>query len=103
MDGYHVHVSIPLVGFPEGFVLRPGERVMVMVEDSGLAARPLVETVVIPDSFEDSALRESMDINGVPHTLQAATISEVGRGTVVWVVDSGSATGPKQIVATRRM
>src|SRR5687767_5796033 len=87
----NVHVSIPLVGFPVGFELRPGERVMVMVEDSGLVARPLVEAVVVPDRREDSLLRGSVDINGEPHTLQPAAVQEAGHGTVVWVVDSGSA------------
>jgi len=101
LDGDNVHVSIPLLGFPPGFVLRPGERVMVMVEGSGLAARPLVDTVVVPDSGEDLALRGSVNINDVPHTMQAATVSDARRGTVVFVVDSGSATGPKQIIATR--
>jgi hypothetical protein len=102
----HVLISIPLVGFPPGFQLRPGERVMVMVEDSGLAARPLVEVAYVSERPEDLAQRGQVDINGQRHTLQSATVTVKSDptkppGAVVFAVDSGSAQGPKQIIAMR--
>src|SRR2546426_801942 len=100
-----VLVSIPMVGFPPGFQLRPGEKVMVMVEGSDLVARPLVEMAVVNESVEDLAASGKIDISGRPHVLQPATAlgksDHPKQGAVVFVVDPGSAPGPKQIVAAR--
>jgi hypothetical protein len=46
-DGNRVLVSVPMAGFPPGFQLRPGERVVLVTEPSGPAARPLVRSMVV--------------------------------------------------------
>jgi len=101
-----VLVVIPLVGFPAGFQLRPGERVMVMLEGNSLAANPLVHTEAVAESPEELVLAGQVNINGEPHALQPATVSlssdpTCKQGSLVFVVDPGSATGPKQILGIR--
>lgn len=44
-DGDRVLVSLPMVGFPPGYQLQPGARVVVVLEENGPAVRPAVEAV----------------------------------------------------------
>jgi hypothetical protein len=76
---------------------------MVMVEGNRLTARPLVHTVLVPESTDDLVSAGKVDIAKQLHTLQPATDSmkSAKKGAEVFVVDPGSATGPRQIVATR--
>ena len=54
-EGQSVLVTVPMVGFPEGFQLPPGARVVLVSTPSGPAVRPLVRAVpgsVPPDALE---------------------------------------------------
>lgn len=105
----HVLVSVPLVGFPPGFELRPGQRVVLVNEATGPAARPLVRYTVAtltPDELE----RGVFEIDEKQYMLQKTTITRHARhgavadeqaAYVVWYVEPGSAEGPYQVVAVR--
>jgi hypothetical protein len=54
-DGDRVLVSLPLVGFPAGYTLRPGARVVVVFDEDGPAVRPAVDVVPIGASAPDAA------------------------------------------------
>lgn len=107
-EGQSVLVAIPMVGFPEGFQLAPGARVVLVRTRSGLAARPLSRAVrvrVPPEVLERRAGANLVD----GKELQEATV--VGEQPpvegapdedLVWVVDSGDAEGPQQVIAIRR-
>jgi hypothetical protein len=100
-EGDHVLVSLPLVGFPPGFQLRPGDRVVVEADEKGPVARPLVrERTVKQVRHEANALHA----DNVTYATQAATVrEETGSGDyVVAVVDRGAAQGPEQAVAVWR-
>ncbi len=107
-DEDHVLLSIPMVGFPPGFELRPGERVVLVDEPSGYGVRPLVRSTVVRASQADLEDRREVDVGGQPHALQDATVVNESTGAeleegarVIWVVDPGSAEGPKQVIAVR--
>lgn len=104
-DNDSVLVSLPMRGFPPGFRLRAGEKVMVMVEGTELVARPLVEMFVVSESSEELTAQQMVNINGQSQLLQTATVSDrsgkPNQGALVFTIDPGSASGPKQIVAVR--
>ena len=109
-DGDHVLVSVPMIGFPAGFRLRPGERVVLSNDDPGPAVRPLVKATVVHISKSAISKRGAIEINGNTYTLQPATIlndlspgkdSEEPREYVFWLVDPGTAEGPPQVIAAR--
>jgi hypothetical protein len=107
-EGQSVLVAIPMAGFPEGFQLAPGARVVLVRTRSGLAARPLSRAVrvrVPPEVLERRAGANLVD----GKELQEATV--VGEQPpvegapdedLVWVVDSGDTEGPQQVIAIRR-
>ena len=107
-EGDRVLISVPLVGFPRGFQLRPGQRVALIQEPGGTVARPLVIAKTVKANQQKIATG-TLDIDGQPHVLQAASVrGEPAPGEradpdayEVWVVDQGSAEGPKQIIAIR--
>jgi hypothetical protein len=104
MAGDNVLVEIPMRGFPPRFQLYPGQRVMIMVEDTGLAATPLIEAYAVSDSSADIVSKGSVVINGETYEVQpGVTDSNLTStpGTYVAVIDHGSATGPKQIFGIR--
>jgi hypothetical protein len=104
-DNESVLVSLPMKGFPPGFQLRVGERVMVMLEGSEFVARPLVEMAIVNESTEDLRAKRVITINGQPHMLQAATAADKSampnQGSLIFIIDAGSAGGPRQIMAMR--
>lgn len=114
-EGDRVLVSLPMVGFPAGFRLREGERVVVVTADDGRAAvMPLVRSSVQRDlgrsevaeaqAHADGSVEDrSIEVAGEPATVQPSTIVNEGDGRelVVWVVDPGTADGPSQVIATR--
>jgi hypothetical protein len=72
-----VLISIPMVGFPDGFQLRPGESVTLVEETSGrLAVRPLVRATVATGRGKDG-------------------------GSESFVVFTTDEAGPPNVVATR--
>jgi hypothetical protein len=106
-EGDRVVISVPMVGFPRGFQLRSGERVVLVKEVSGPAARPLIRSTVVQLPLA-KLTAGAFEIDGQPHVLQAASVRDepsprVEPGeSVVFVVDEGSAPGPKQVIAIRR-
>ncbi len=109
-EGLRVHVTVPMVGFPEGFQLKPGARVVLVSTPSGPVARPLVRAVraeVPADALEKRAEFTLQDSRKV---VQDATVvaeqpsigAEPPREDVAWVVESVDAEGPDQVIAVRR-
>lgn len=97
-----------MVGFPLGFMLRPGERVILADEPSGLTARPLVRTVRSPltrDAVErDREVRAGDD----QFVIQDSTVLEFepsqagpGEEPTLWIVESENAERPEQVIAAR--
>ena len=95
-EGDRVEVAVPLVGFPPGFRIPPGSRVVLTTGPDGPAARPLVEAIEVGSDAE---------LAGEAFQLQANTIREEGAGEsgprIVWFLDGGDSEGPRQVVATR--
>jgi hypothetical protein len=106
--GDQVLLSVPIAGFPPGFRLREGERVALAPGETGLVARPLVQTRVVP-SAEVSAGNRSVVFGGNLAAVQDATLrSDVPASNtdpvgsqVVFEIDVGSHQGPPQAVAIR--
>jgi hypothetical protein len=104
-EGDHVLLSVRMVGFPAGFRLRAGERVVLVTDDQGHpAVMPLVRSSVQRGVGREAAAdNDSIDVAGVQATVQSSTIVNEGDGRdlVVWVVDPGTAEGPPQVIGTR--
>jgi hypothetical protein len=83
-----VLVSLPMVGFPPGFTLQPGDRVVLVHDEDGPAVRPLVHAVTAEEPPRESG--EELLAAGQTFRLQAATLREDEDGEPpysVWVVD----------------
>ena len=101
-DGQSVLVAVPMVGFPDGFQLAPGARVVLVSTPSGAAVRPLVRAVpgaVAPEADADDGARVLQEATEVGE--QPSVKGSPGED-VVWVVDSGDTQGPEQVIAVRR-
>ena len=109
-EGQSALVAVPMVGFPDGFQLAPGSRVVLVSTPSGAAVRPLVRAIraTVPRDAQDH-LDEPI-AGGGRRVLQEAT--EVGdqpsvKGSsnedVLWVVESSDADGPEQVIAVRNV
>jgi hypothetical protein len=107
-EGQNALVAVPMVGFPDGFQLAPGARVVLVSTPSGAAVRPLVRAIAatVPQDALDN--RDEPIDGGGRRVLQDAT--EVGdqpsaKGSsnedVLWVVESSDAGGPEQVIAIR--
>jgi len=111
-DGDRVLVSVPMVGFPEGFQLTPGDRVAVVSEPGGAKARPLVWSRRVSSVDPQAIQAGSLEIEGRRVQSQAATLHEgaapgdreTGAGErVVWVIEREDAERPGQVVASRSL
>lgn len=83
-----VLVSLPMAGFPPGFELRPGDRVVLVLDENGPVVRPLVRAVTVQEPPSESG--EQLMAGGQTFALQSATIREDEGGGppyTVWVVD----------------
>lgn len=101
-DGDQVTVKVPMRGFPPGFTIRPGARVVLMNDDDGPTVRPLVRAVEA-DNVEIQG--EEVAASNKRFALQESTIrnTDPGAGTrpVVFVLDQGSSTEPEQVLSIR--
>jgi hypothetical protein len=101
-EGDRVLLSFPMDGFPQGFRLRPGERVVLVGIESDLAVKPLVRELTVTSITELTT--DVLSAEQGRFALQASTIRE-GEGHrgpfVLTVVDRGSAEGPEQVLAIR--
>jgi len=83
-----VLVSRPMAGFPPGFKLRGGDRVVLVHDEGGPVVRPLVRAVMAQELPSESD--DQLTAAGETFALQAATIREDEGGGPpysVWVVD----------------
>lgn len=102
-EGDRVLVSVPMVGFPPGFKLRPGERVVLVHDEKGPAVRPLVRAVTVEAPPEEAA--GALTAGEQRYAVQDSAVREDEGGAgphVIWVVEPGSAKGPEQVIAVRR-
>ena len=102
-------LNADMVGFPLGFKLRPGERVILADEPSGLTARPLVRAIRTAVRREALERDRQVEVGGRRFVMQESTVVELepredeppsGDGTL-WVVEPGEAEGPSQVIAVR--
>jgi hypothetical protein len=94
-----VVVEIPMAGFPEGFRLHAGDKVMVVNDDNGPSARPLVK-VVAAESDDGAELRSAHHRYAISDA--AVRIGgERGGRRVAFVVERDQDDGQEQIIATR--
>lgn len=115
-EGNVVHVdhagqrlTADMVGFPPGFTLRPGARVVLRDEPSGVTARPLVRAVRSSVNRETVEAERRVTVGDRELALEDATLVDDeppsaaagGEETTLWVVES-AAEGPEQVVAVRR-
>lgn len=101
-----VTISVPISGFPEGFSLRPGDEVAVVRTESGVVAKPLVDTAVIEMRLESD--RRTPQAEG--YVFETATSHSEDFTNIrpdepisilVWTIHSRNADEPRRIVATR--
>lgn len=96
-----VLVSLPMVGFPPGFHLRPGDRVVLVHDENGPAVRPLVHAVTMPEPPDEAG--EQLTAAGQTYALQPAAVrDDEGDGPpyTVWVVDCAEGD-QEQVIAFR--
>lgn len=98
--------SVPMIGFPHGYKLRPGDRVVLVHEENGPAVRPLVHSFTTDAVIERTG--DTLRVGDQNFTMQESTIVddeafEGGRSESydVFIVDHGSAEGEEQIIAVR--
>ncbi len=105
-------MTVPMRGFPPGFRLRPGRRVILRDEEGGVVARPLVRAMRSRLSPEAVASREAVQAEGRALEMQASTVvdeRESGAASLpaeeydVWVVERAPESEPaEQVIAARR-
>lgn len=89
-EGNEVQVSIPMVGFPAGFELQPGDKVTVLYEGGYPVARPLIHMKAVEPAASKSALEASA---GGDYSLDAASVVDVGGDDdrlEAYIIDSDS-------------
>jgi hypothetical protein len=109
-EGQNALVAVPMAGFPEGFQLPPGARVVLVRGPSGPAVRPLARAIsgrVPPEAVEQRG--EVPTGLGRRARMQDATVvgeqpstERAGDEDVVWVVESTDPDAPDQVIAVRR-
>jgi hypothetical protein len=109
-EGQNVLVAVPMVGFPEGFQLSPGARVMLVSTPSGIGVGPVVRVMrarVPPEGLER---REALNLEGRQQVFQEATVvaeqpavEGAADEDIVFVVESADAEGPEQVMSVRRV
>jgi hypothetical protein len=109
-EGERALVAVRMVGFPEGFQLPEGARVVLASTPSGPVVRPLAQAIsgrVPPEAVEQrgevslglgrqGALQDATVVGEQPST-EAAPDEDV-----VWVVESTDRDATDQIIAVRR-
>jgi hypothetical protein len=100
-------IAAAMRGFPAGFRLAPGARVILRDESDGVAARPLVRTVEA--DLASPALHATARLEVGAQTLEVQQTTIVDRSAapsagprrhVLWVIEHGDIE-PGQVVATR--
>lgn len=100
-------LTVPMQGFPPGFTLRPGARVVLYDESSGPVARPLVRAVRSRIQPEALKKRGGLEVGGRRLEMQPSTVIEETspRGEErapdeyeIWIVEGD---GAEQVIAAR--
>ena len=73
-EGDHITLSVPLVGFPDGFQLNPGDQVFLVSGENGPEARPLARAREVPNAPERRG--RTLAVAGQELPLQDATVFE---------------------------
>jgi len=118
-DGTHVQVehkggslTVPMQGFPPGFTLRPGSRVILYEEASGLSARPLTRAFRTRIQPAELRKRGTLEAGGRRVEMQANTVLDdtapeaAGARAApddyeVWIVEGGEGEATAQVIAAR--
>lgn len=104
-------LTVPMRGFPSGFRLRTGARVILVDEPSGVVARPLVRAVRSRVAREALQRRGVVEIEGRRLEMQQSTILDdapprgeerASEDYVIWVVERGAGEPADQVIAARR-
>ena len=102
-------LTVPTDGFPPGFKLRPGARVILVEGSTGLVAKPLVRAIESRLQPASINRREPLEVQGRRVELQDSTILDDRPETktptddyVVWVVERGEGDASEQAIAVRR-
>lgn len=103
-EGNNVLISVPMAGFWEGYELRPGDRVTLVIEKDGRpVVRPLVHFKEI-DNFSPEIESDLVEIDGQKLAIQKNAVLSNAEGQAqraeVFIVDSDSEE-PEQIIAIR--
>jgi len=101
-------LTAKMVGFPQSFELRSGERVILVDEPEGLTARPLVRAIKIHLDRNAFTRDNQINVNDEIHNAQPSTIVELGDAAdlsnsdqaTAWVIETGD-DSPGQVVAVR--
>jgi hypothetical protein len=109
-QGNRVLLSFPMAGFPAGFKLHSGDRVVLVSEPAGLAVRPLVRSTTVTIPAGAVAKNGQLKIGKQKYVLQAASVrgqqmtafsrDESGM-MIIWTIESKSTKDPKRVIATR--
>jgi hypothetical protein len=109
-EGQNVLVAVRMVGFPEGFQLSPGARVRLVNTPSGPAVGPVVRAIRVSVPPERLERREALNLEGRQQVFQDATVvteqpavEGAPAEDVVFVIESGDAEGPEQVMGVRRV
>ena len=102
-------LTVSLKGFPPGFRLRPGDRVILVDETSGTVARPLVRAISSRLARESLRATNSFEVDGRQLQTQESTIfadqpkptERASDQYVVWVVERGHGEVANQVIAVR--
>lgn len=98
-EGDRVLISVPMVGFPQGFQLRQGDRVSVVQSGSGAVAVPLVRSF---EATSEQTAALSGKAGGSPLAVSDATIqSGTGDRVVVFTLEREGSNSP-QVLSVRR-
>jgi hypothetical protein len=95
-----VLVSIPMVGFPPGFELRSGDRVVLVHDEQGTVVRPLVRSMTVHEQLNEAG--GQLVAGEQMLALQPASVrGDTGFGPpyTVWVTDRADDQG--HVVAFR--
>lgn len=99
-EGDHITLSARLIGFPEGFQLRPGDQVFLVSGENGPEARPLARAREVPRAPERKG--RTIAVANQEFALQDATVYEESpdeRHIVFTVPNEGDRT--EQVLSVR--
>lgn len=103
-------LTVAMKGFPSDFSLSAGARVILVDEESGVVARPLVRSIRAGAVAAGTVARRGpLDVGGRRVEMQAGTVvnerpekAATGGDYTVWVVDRAEPEAADQAIAVRR-